>query len=150
MTNCKRCSTTHSLLVRSMKELLVTTSGQNQVLDITDTINLTLPKDFSGIVFLNLLHTTGAITTADLDPGTGEDLLDAIKNIVPNLPYRHPHNPNPEHVGDHIMSSLIGTSLSLHCKNGELYLGKWQRVVLIELDGPRKRQIIISLIKESL
>jgi secondary thiamine-phosphate synthase enzyme len=132
-----------------MKQLTITTSGQNQVVDITETINLELPESFDGIAVINALHTTCGLTTADLDPGTDLDLLDAIKHIVPKIRYRHPHNPEAEHVGDHIMSSIIGTSVSLPVVKGLLLLGTWQRLVFIEMDGPRKRNITISLISEA-
>lgn len=132
-----------------MKQLTLTTSGQNQVVDITEKINLEINESFTGLVNIASLHTTCAITTADLDPGTDLDLIDAIKHLVPKIRYRHPHNPDPEHVGDHIFSSIIGTSLTLPVKDGHLMLGTWQRVIFIEMDGPRKRNIVVSLFKES-
>jgi secondary thiamine-phosphate synthase enzyme len=64
--------------------------------------------------------------------------------MIPKLKYRHPHDPS--HVGDHIMSSIIGTSLTLPFENKNLALGTWQRVVLIEFDGPRERKIFIKII----
>jgi secondary thiamine-phosphate synthase enzyme len=64
--------------------------------------------------------------------------------MIPKLKYRHPHDPS--HVGDHIMSSIIGTSLILPFENKNLVLGTWQRVVLIEFDGPRERKIFIKII----
>jgi thiamine phosphate synthase YjbQ (UPF0047 family) len=74
------------------------------------------------------------LTTADLDPGTDLDLLDAFDAIIPKLNYRHPHDPT--HVPDHILSTLIGTSLLLPVKDREPLLGEWQRIVLVECDGP--------------
>lgn len=100
-----------------------------------------------GLCSLFVKHTTAAITTADLDPGTDLDMLDAFDAIMPRLQYRHPHN--PKHVTDHILASMIGPSTVLPVKAGKLDLGTWQRVVLIELDGPRERTIIISFTKES-
>jgi thiamine phosphate synthase YjbQ (UPF0047 family) len=44
------------------------------------------------------------------------------------------------------MSSLIGTHLLLPFQNKELILGTWQRVVLIEFDGPRERRLILKII----
>jgi len=90
----------------------------------------------TGVCQLSLLHTTAALTTADLDPGTDLDMLDAFELMVPKLDYRHEHN--PEHVPDHILSAMIGTSVSLMVESGLLLLGTWQRVVLIELDGPAR------------
>src|SRR5476649_490648 len=89
-------------------------------------------------------HTTACITTADLDPGTDLDMLDAFEAIMPKLPYRHPHNPN--HTPDHILSSIIGPSITVPIHKGILALGTWQRIVLIELDGPRQREIILSFL----
>jgi secondary thiamine-phosphate synthase enzyme len=73
-------------------------------------------------------------------------MLDAFQAMIPKLAYRHPHN--PQHVPDHILSSLIGTSLIVPIKERRLVLGTWQRVVLIEFNGPRERKIIISLFSE--
>ena len=91
------------------------------------------------------MHTTAALTTADLDPGTDLDMLDAFEAMMPKLRYRHPHN--PEHVPDHILSSLIGTGLTLPVESGSLVLGTWQRVVLVELDGPRQRELRVQFLK---
>ena len=93
-----------------------------------------------------MLHTTAALTTADLDPGTDLDMLDAFEALIPKLAYRHPHN--PQHVPDHILSALIGTSLALPFENEKLVLGTWQRVVLIELDGPRERVVVVTITPE--
>ena len=88
------------------------------------------------------MHTTAALTTADLDPGTDLDMLDAFEKMIPKLQYRHPHDPS--HVPDHILSALIGNSLTLPVENQKLILGQWQKVVLIEFSGPRDRQIVVQ------
>ena len=87
-----------------------------------------------------------AVTTADLDPGTDLDYLDAFEAIIPKLPYRHPHN--PEHTPDHILSALVGTSASVPFSKGRLVLGTWQRLILVEFDGPRERQLVVTLLAE--
>jgi secondary thiamine-phosphate synthase enzyme len=73
-------------------------------------------------------------------------MLDAFEAMIPKLRYRHPHN--PAHVRDHILSALIGTSVALPFENGEILLGTWQRVVMIELDGPRERKIVLTITPE--
>ena len=132
-----------------LKVLKVATRKKKEVIDITDLCNRELGsrQDANGIVHLSLLHTTAALTTADLDPGTDLDLLDAFEALVPKLNYRHPHNPT--HTPDHILSALIGTSLSLPVKSGELLLGQWQRLILIEFDGPRSREVASTFISEA-
>ena len=127
-----------------MNRLKVSTPKKRAVIDITAQVQSELRRHAqqTGVCHLLVLHTTAALTTADLDPGTDLDMLDAFEAIMPKLHYRHPHDPS--HVPDHILSALIGTSLSLIVENGELVLGTWQRVVLIELDGPRTREIALA------
>ena len=131
-----------------MQRLSIKTLKKREVLDITDAVEEQLEKNdaASGICHLLVLHTTAALTTADLDPGTDLDMLDAFEAMIPKLRYRHPHN--PAHVPDHILSALIGTSLSLPFETKKLLFGTWQRVVLIELDGPRERQLALSISAE--
>lgn len=128
-----------------MLRFTLKTHKKREVIDITTIIedHLQNASVATGVCNLLVLHTTAALTTADLDPGTDLDMLDAFEAIVPKLRYRHPHN--PAHVGDHIMSALIGTSVSLPFENKKLLLGTWQRVVLIELDGSREREIALSI-----
>jgi secondary thiamine-phosphate synthase enzyme len=130
-----------------MHRLTFKTRKKREVLDITGKIEALLGNaKHSGSCNLLILHTTAALTTADLDPGTDLDLLDAFEAMIPKLQYRHPHN--PKHVPDHILSALIGTSIALPFENGTLLLGTWQRVILIELDGPREREVVVTLTPE--
>ena len=127
-----------------MQQLIIKTSKKKEIIDITEQINQAIEKihSESGVCLVFVKHTTAAITTADLDPGTDLDMLDAFEEMMPKLNYRHPHNPS--HVTDHILSSIIGPSVTIPIQQGKLDLGTWQRVILIELDGPRERDVIIS------
>jgi secondary thiamine-phosphate synthase enzyme len=129
-----------------MSTLSFSTSHPKQVLDITDEIQQWAGKQGKkdGLVHLFVMHTTCSVTTADLDPGTDLDMLDAIEKMIPKLHFRHPHD--PAHAPDHIVSSIIGPSLLVPVKGGELVLGTWQRIVLVELSGPRTRNITVSMI----
>ncbi len=136
-----------SVVNEIMQKLSIKTRKKREIVDITDQVESAIGNPrLSGICNLLILHTTAALTTADLDPGTDLDMLDAFEAMVPKLRYRHPHN--PEHVPDHIMSSLIGSSVALPFEKGSLLLGTWQRVVLVELDGPREREIVVTITAE--
>jgi secondary thiamine-phosphate synthase enzyme len=132
-----------------MQRLKVKTRKKREIVDITDRVEDSLAKAYSsktGICHVTVLHTTAALTTADLDPGTDLDMLDAFEHLIPKLNYRHPHN--PAHVPDHILSALIGTSVAVPVELGKAVLGTWQRVVMIELDGPRDREIVLTVTPE--
>ena len=129
-----------------MNTFQVKTSKKDQVVDITDQVNEVIQKSNkkSGVCVLSVAHTTCGLTTADLDPGTDLDILQAFRKMIPKISYRHPHDPS--HTPDHILSAIIGTSVSLIFENQTLSLGTWQRVILVELNGPKERNIAYSLI----
>lgn len=129
-----------------MTHVIVATSTKDQVIDITDLVEEEIAKGnvVSGLCTIFVEHTTCCVTTADLDPGTDQDLLDALRYMLPPIRYRHPHD--PRHTPDHILSSIIGPSVTIPFVKNQLQLGMWQRIVLIELDGPRERNISISCI----
>ncbi len=132
--------------MNTLQDLIVHTRQKRELVDITDRVQAIISKSGteSGIVTVFVTHTTAAITTADLDPGgTDQDYLDAFEKMVPHLAYRHPHNPS--HMPDHILASVIGPSLAVPLHDGELVLGTWQRIVLVELDGPRDRRLVVSV-----
>jgi secondary thiamine-phosphate synthase enzyme len=132
-----------------MKTLRINTAKPKEVIDITEVVRRELKAlgTTDGVCHLFVKHTTAALTTADLDPGTDVDMLDAFREMIPRLRYRHPHDPS--HVADHILSSLIGPSLAVPVEGGELSLGTWQRIVLLEFDGPRARELVMALVAES-
>lgn len=126
----------------------IQTHESKQVVDITDIIQAKVKESrcVKGLCNIFICHTTAALTTADLDPGTDLDMIDAFEAMMPKLDYRHAHN--PPHVVDHILASIIGPSVMLPINNNEVLLGIWQRIVVIELDGPRKRELVLTIIPE--
>jgi secondary thiamine-phosphate synthase enzyme len=127
--------------------LKINTTSKRQIINITQEVAKNLPKESSGLVNIFIRHTTAAITTADLDPGTDEDFLDFLQSLVPDINWRHPHNPS--HAPDHLLSSLIGSNVCIPVERGSMQLGTWQQIILVELDGPRERDVHLTLIKTS-
>lgn len=125
-----------------MSNITVSTNKKREVIDITERINAELP-DEDGIAVVFVHHTTAALSAADLDPGTDQDLLNGLAGMLPDKDWQHPHD--PDHAPDHLLSSIIGPSVSVPYVGGQLQLGTWQRIILLEFDGPRKRKISISI-----
>lgn len=123
-------------------EISIATKQKRQIVDITEHIESKLEGE--GLVHIFITHTTAAITTADLDPGgTDQDYLDALLAMTPDKNWNHPHDPS--HFPDHLWASIIGPGLSVPFSAGKLRLGTWQRIILLELDGPRERQVVLSI-----
>lgn len=127
--------------MKVMHTLTVKTVEPKQVVDITTQVR-ELVKLKAGLVNVFVTHTTCAISTADLDPGTDQDYLNAAWEMIPKLKYAHPHN--PEHVPAHILATFIGPGVTVPIEQGDLKLGTWQRIVLLEFDGPRERQVTVT------
>lgn len=123
----------------------VKTHRKKEIIDITQEIQRFISTQSEEISLCHIFvqHTTAAITTADLDPGTDMDYLAFIEHVTPKLEFQHPHD--PEHAPDHIWASLIGPDVIVPVTNRQLGLGTWQRIVLCEMDGPRERSVRITV-----
>ena len=127
-----------------MPKMQITTHSKRQVIDMTDMVSEHLPPGATGLVIVFVPHSTAAITTANLDPGTNQDLLDALDTLLPkDLQWRHPHN--SAHAPDHLLASIVGPEVVVPYERGALQLGAWQRIVMVEFDGPRERTVIVSV-----
>jgi len=69
-------------------------------------------------------------------------MLNAFNRLTPVLEYNHQPS---QHVLTQILSATIGASLVVPIPSGTLALGEFQKVVLIEFDGPKRRQLEVSL-----
>jgi len=123
-------------------KLTIATQDKRQIHDITEQVEQQVSG--SGVVHVFAQHTTVALTIADLDPGTNQDYLTALETMTPAASWQHPHD--PDHFPDHWWSAAIGPGLSLPVQEGKLQLGSWQRLILIELDGPRQRQLVLTML----
>ncbi|MFB3851090.1 MAG: secondary thiamine-phosphate synthase enzyme YjbQ [Acidobacteriota bacterium] len=129
-----------------MKMVSFDTTKRTQVIDITK--ELTEQARIwgkSGIINVYCPHTTAGLTIQEnYDPSVKDDILNTLERLVPqNFAYRHSEN----NADAHIKSVLCGVSITIPVSNGHLLLGRWQGVLLLELDGPRKRQVYLTFIE---
>ena len=129
-----------------MDTLVVKTASQKQIIDLTDRINALLQNKNveEGLCSLFLHHTTAALTTGEVGEGTDQDLLDVVEKMIPRLKFRHAHDPS--HAWSHMASSLLGPALMVPIHSHALHLGTWQSVLLVELDGPKRREISVTIL----
>ena len=132
-----------------MKSIQIRTTGHTQLVNITELVNEVVEKTGAeeGICFVYAPHTTaGVLINENADPSVKEDILMALSRIVPdNLPFRHTEGNSPGHV----KSSIVGCSAAVPVKKGRLQLGTWQGIFFAEFDGPRTRQVWVSVIAQA-
>ena len=126
--------------------LRVSTGSLKEVVDLTDRIQSLIRRANlrEGLCTLFIAHTTAALTTGEIGEGTEEDLLEVVERIIPSIRFRHAHDPT--HAWSHMAGSLLGPSLTIPVTEGQLALGTWQSVMLVELDGPRERTVSVTLL----
>lgn len=120
----------------------VASTSKRQVVDLTDAVNRKLGETESedGVCFLFALHTTAALAVQEVGEGTEDDLLEVLDKLIPRIRFRHGHD--PAHAPDHMISTIVGPDLALPVAGGRLALGTWQRVLFLELNGPRDRAVL--------
>jgi secondary thiamine-phosphate synthase enzyme len=134
------------------KAIKINSKGENDMVDITDqtlkAIQESKLKD--GIVTVFVSGSTGAITTIEYEPGLRVDFPKMLNRIIPqNIEYEHDKTWHDENGHSHVRASLIGPSLTIPFKDGNLILGTWQQIVFFELDTrSRERRITIQIIGE--
>ena len=121
----------------------IETQSPRQVIDITGQVGKMLDGASGGTCDLYLKHTTAALTVMTWEAGVPEDIMDILQSLTPKLAYRHD---SAAHVAAHFLSALIGPSVHVPVQDGRLALGQFQRVVLLEFEGPRKREIEVRLL----
>jgi secondary thiamine-phosphate synthase enzyme len=123
-------------------ELTVKTKQDRQVIDITDDVQKAVQPGAKAVI-VYAMHTTCGVTTAEVEPELDQDLLDFLGAIRPKgINWRHAHDPSQSPW--HSLSAIIGSNINVPVQDGKLILGTWQRIVLLELDGPRERKVTIT------
>jgi secondary thiamine-phosphate synthase enzyme len=126
----------------------VRTGSSNQVLDVTDQVRRIVRESGvdQGQCTVYTPHATAAVTiNENADPNIGTDFLNALRKlIVEHDGWLHDRIDN--NAAAHIKSALIGPSEVVPISDGSLALGTWQNIFLCEFDGPRTRQVIVSIL----
>jgi secondary thiamine-phosphate synthase enzyme len=131
-------------------ELTIKTKGEDTMTDLTHEVAALVEKSKiqSGVAHLFIVGSTGALTTIEYEPGLLKDVPDALDRLIPrNIPYAHHETWHDDNGHSHVRASLIGPSLTVPIRKGDLALGTWQQIVFLELDTrPRSRLILVTLI----
>jgi secondary thiamine-phosphate synthase enzyme len=124
--------------------LQIKTRALKQIIDLTDQVQAVVREAnlAEGLCSVFVTHTTAAVTTGEIGEGTEQDFLEIVEQIIPRIRFRHAHDPS--HAWSHMASSILGPSLTIPVSAGELMLGTWQSIMLVELDGPRERNVFVS------
>lgn len=129
-------------------ELDLETGDGVAVLDITSRVAEFCAEGGDGLVSVFAPHATAGLAIIETGAGSDTDLVRAIDRLLPADPgtWRHEHG-SPGHGRDHVLPAFISPSLTVPVKDGDMTLGTWQSIVLVDtnVDNPRRRVILSFL-----
>jgi secondary thiamine-phosphate synthase enzyme len=129
-----------------MDVIEVSSQRRRQLIDVTSFVQeaVAAAEVGEGLCHVCVPHTTAAVTlNENADPAVADDLLRALDEMVPRVAWRRAEGNSDAH----LLSSLVGAAVSVPISGGELVLGRWQAVYLLELDGPRKRELRVTCVR---
>jgi secondary thiamine-phosphate synthase enzyme len=139
------------LVVRSAT-IRARTQGDGDTIDLTERLAEGLRESglTDGVATLFIGGSTGGITTIEYEPGAVSDLQEVLETIAPQgRDWRHHERWGDRNGHSHVRSALVGPSLSVPFIGGELCLGTWQQVVLVDFDDrPRRREVVVQFVGE--
>lgn len=134
------------------KTIRVKTKGEDDIVNISEqTSNAVENSEIkNGIVIIFVSGSTAALTTIEYEPGLLSDFPKMLERVAPkNIDYGHERMWHDGNGHSHVKASLVGPSLTVPFSNGNLMLGTWQQIVLLELDTrSRERDLVLQIVGE--
>jgi secondary thiamine-phosphate synthase enzyme len=128
----------------------ISTKGQGDAHDVTRVVARAIAESEirTGIVTVFAVGSTAGLTTIEFESGAIHDLNAVFEKLAPrNGEYRHHLRWGDDNGSSHVRAALLGPSVTIPFRDGELMLGQWQQIALFEFDTrPRRREIVIQIV----
>jgi len=122
-----------------MSTFSVETDRRLQVVDVTDEVRSALSSDATGTATVFVEHTTAGIAVNEAESHLLGDFETMLGDLVPDEGWDHDRI--DDNADAHLRTLLLGPGETVPVDDGDLSLGTWQSVLLVECDGPRRREI---------
>jgi secondary thiamine-phosphate synthase enzyme len=129
-----------------VKTISIQTEQKTEVINITSQLAEIIEGVSSGLALFYIPHTTAGLMISEEDPELNEDFIKVAENWLAGLkPFLHTKNNNPN-TEAHVFSAFCGSRVSVAIEEGILDLGKYQNILFLEMDGPKRREVKCKLI----
>jgi secondary thiamine-phosphate synthase enzyme len=136
-----------------LETILYKTRERLELINITRDLNEVVRKHGlkAGFVIVQSLHTTTAVFINEFQQALVDDMKSFLERLVGRLDYWRHNDPrlsecDRQNAASHLRAMVLGHTLSIPVRNGELMLGNWQSIILAELDGPRERSVQVQVL----
>ncbi|RZV08914.1 secondary thiamine-phosphate synthase enzyme [Natrinema hispanicum] len=123
----------------------VDTDARLTTVDVTDQVAAAVSDDLeSGLCTAFVRHTTAGLVVQENEPRLRGDIETFLGDLVPDE--GHAHDELDGNADSHLRAALVGPDVTIPVENGQLALGTWQSVLLLECDGPRTRTVTVTTV----
>ena len=126
------------------------TPGNGHIVDLTDGVRSVVDTSgvARGLVTVFATGSTVAVTTMEYEPGGVADFQALLDGLIPSSgDYQHNRLNHDTNAHAHLRAAVIGASETIPLVDGELALGTWQQIVLIDFDDrPRSRSVTVQIV----
>ena len=136
-----------------LETILYKTRERLELINITLDLNAIVRKHGlkAGFIIVQSLHTTTAVFINEFQQALVDDMKSFLERLVGRLDYWRHNDPrlsecDRKNAASHLRAMVLGHTLSVPVRNGELALGNWQSIILAELDGPRERAVQVQVL----
>jgi secondary thiamine-phosphate synthase enzyme len=134
------------------QQLAFSTNGHRHMLDITGDVTEVVRRSGvrTGTVQVFCVGSTAALGAIEFEPGLQRDLPEMLDRLIPpSREYGHEQAWHDGNGHSHLQATLLGPSLNVPVAGGELLLGTWQQLVLLECDvRGRQRTVVVTVVGE--
>lgn len=136
-----------------VRRLEVQTSKRMEIHDLTEAVREMVRATgvTAGLVTLSTMHTTTAVFVNEPQSALLDDVQHLLERLVPRGDEWKHNDPrysdcDRSNADAHLRAIMLGSSVTLQVAEGALTMGQWQRVLMAELDGPRKRALVLQVL----
>jgi secondary thiamine-phosphate synthase enzyme len=116
----------------------VSTDSRCEVVDVTEQVRECVPTNADRVTVFSE-HTTTGVTVNEAESRLLSDFETALSDLVPDSGWQH--DEIDDNADAHVRSLLLGPDVTIPVVDGSLALGRWQSVLFVECDGPRRRTV---------
>jgi secondary thiamine-phosphate synthase enzyme len=131
------------------RQIPVLSKGDFYAVNITDQVReIVQAADIQeGSALVYYCHTTGTVLLIEHEAGILVDIADVLENIVPYAAnYKHHQRGYDTNGAAHVRAALLGVSVTIPVVEGDLLLGTYQEVIMIDMDpGHKERTVVVQV-----
>lgn len=131
------------------KELFFNTATRREIINISPDVERALKESGiqEGLLLVNAMHITASVFINDNESGLHNDFEKWLERLAPEKPYsQYEHNGFEDNADAHLKRTVMGREVVVAVTEGRLDFGPWEQIFYYELDGMRRKRVLIKII----